>query len=72
MIDTTNIESEIVKNYYDITNTEEVSHMNEQSNKKQPSEKAAEVNIYTEDCGMVRLDCVTDCFLAFPFLSSVD
>ncbi len=72
MIDTTNIESEIVKDYYDITSTEEVSHMNEQSNKKQPSEIVGEVNIYTDDCGAPKLDCVTDCFFVFPFLSTAD
>lgn len=72
MIYTINIESEIVKEYYYITNKEEVSHMKEQSNRKQPNEIVEEVNIYTEDCGRVRLDCVTDCFFAFPFLSSAD
>ncbi len=31
--------------------------------------KDEEVNIYTDDCGMTRLDCVTDCFLVSPFLT---
>ncbi len=34
--------------------------------------KEEEVNIYTDDCGMTRLDCVTDCFLVSPFLTEVE
>lgn len=29
-----------------------------------------EVNIYMEDCGAMKLDCVTDCFAVSPLITT--
>lgn len=31
-----------------------------------------EVNIYTDDCGTTRLNCVTDCFFVSPFITVME
>lgn len=46
--------------------------MNEEKINVQAEESLTveEVNIYTADCGMDRLNCYTDCFIVSPYLST--
>ena len=56
--------------YYQNVKSEELEVKPMDANEKETEMVNEEVNIYTTDCGEIRLKCVTDCFFVLPFLST--
>ena len=51
----------------------EVSSMEEFNTERKSSELSKEeVNVYTDDCGVTRYNCVTDCFWVLALVTAAE
>ena len=70
-IQTRNIDKRYVKAYK--YRHKEVSSMEEFNTERKSSElNNEEVSVYTDDCGVTRYECVTDCFGVLPLITAAE